>query len=763
MKTKLPLVTLLAAVCLLLDPPAIAADEGEMPGWFGAPVERDRQTTLIARFDDSESSDADYARADGRSNGLWFDASVAGKHGGGVEVDAGQSQLHFSAKGNMCPDRGTLQFWVRARQGGNIWNDGKEHWFVSARAIDNDLQLYKHSDNTLRLVWGRRPYRGTDNVIGSVEIPVDDLKAEEWHHLAVSWDSDGARMWLAVNGKWRSTRLESAMDVDEFYILFLGASHDGGWDKKDASIAFSTAGATLDELKISDITMPEMMRLRNAETYLPEDLALRLEDAVSRHLDFMARYQHNGAWSAPAYSWPTMIPCETSYRPFAHAGRWVNLVHGANGTPGLGQLYLLAYRVLRDRRYLEVAEKAGEWVVAAQEPEGYWFFRYDRHGASSPTVKGDARRSAFHDGLQHIPALLLAAIFEETGEEKWLQAFKRSSEFLVGAQNPNGSWSHNWDVAGKRGVNRFDEWQAGDFSNGIMHSQMTVMLVAYEITREKKYLDSLVRAADWIVEAQLGPPTYGWAAHYDENNEPTWGRVFEPPSMSGVGAQDLLLSMYDMSGDRRYLEPVAKFAKWEREHSTVALRFADGTGKQGRSQYYDHRTGRPIRSNNRTIVHLDDPEERAAMLLDLMANPQGLSDREFRWVGRPDPDVTSKKMAARQGGARPEPQARTRSEMIASIRELEKEAEEMLADQNEYGVWPRVDDRIATIGEKVMLFEHNISAMFTLLQQSQIVSGELEGQVWDYPSILPYYHGLPLLQYRNWREAATRALMSPAQ
>ena len=527
MKTNAIMVMHLAAACLCISPSqSHAADAGQMPEWFGAAVERDRHTTLIARFDDAASCDADYARADGRSNGLWFDPSVDGKHGGGVEVEKGQSQIHFNVKGNMREARGTLQFWVRGKRGNdNIWNDGKGHWLFSARATDNDLQLYKHTDNKLRLVWGRRPYKGAENVIGMVEIPVHDLKADAWHHLAVSWDSDEGRIWLAVNGKWRSVRMDDPMDVHEFYLLFFGASHDGGWDEKDATIAFATAGGTLDELKISDITMPEMVSLRDRETYLPDDLAMRLNDAVTVHLDFMAQHQRGGAWSAPAYSWPTMIPCETSYRPFAHAGRWVNFLHGPNGTPGVGQLYLNAYQVLGDQRYLDIAEQAGDWVVAAQDPRGYWFFRYDRHTASKPTAKGKPARTAFHDGLQMIPAMFLATLYEVTGDEKWLIAFKRASEFVLHAQNPNGSWSHNWDVAGKFSVNRFGELQAGDFSNGIMHSQMTVMLVAYGVTGDRRYVESLVGAADWIATAQLGPPTYGWAAHYDENNEPSWGRV----------------------------------------------------------------------------------------------------------------------------------------------------------------------------------------------------------------------------------------------
>ena len=241
------------------------------------------------------------------------------------------------------------------------------------------------------------------------------------------------------------------------------------------------------------------------------------------------------------------------------------------------------------------------------------------------------------------------------------------------------------------------------------------------------------------------------------------GTGFEPPSMSGAGAPDLLMSMYDMTGNRKYLEPVMKFAQWEQNHSTVTLKFADGTEKLGRAQFYEIDTGRPIRSNNKTIVRLDDTEERVAMLQDLMANPEKLTDEEFRWVGSPAPNATADPLAERLGGARPEPHARTEAEMIASIDEMIPKVEGMLSTQNEHGVWARVDDRITTIGQKVMLFEYNISDMLTLLQQSKIVSGEMEGEIWSFPSILPYYHGLPLLQYRNWRGGATKALMSMQQ
>ena len=135
----------------------------------------------------------------------------------------------------------------------------------------------------------------------------------------------------------------------------------------------TTLLARFDELKISDVTVREMLALRGRETHLPEKAAVRVTDAVCRHLDFISRLQVDGAWSAILYAWPHLLPGETSYRTYFHPGldHFMELAHGRNGTPGAGRLFLYAYQVLGDQRYLEVARKAGEWLLSAQQPEGY--------------------------------------------------------------------------------------------------------------------------------------------------------------------------------------------------------------------------------------------------------------------------------------------------------------------------------------------------------------------------------------------------------
>ena len=69
-----------------------------------------------------------------------YDASVPGKHGGGIEIDVPGAQLNLRAHGNLHPQAGTVQFWIRSKPGQNIWKDGGEHCLFSAAAEERVLE-----------------------------------------------------------------------------------------------------------------------------------------------------------------------------------------------------------------------------------------------------------------------------------------------------------------------------------------------------------------------------------------------------------------------------------------------------------------------------------------------------------------------------------------------------------------------------------------------------------------------------------------------
>ncbi len=750
---------------------------GDLPSWVSGPVERDRHTTLLARFDDAQSVQPDYERDGTGAAGRNYDASVPGRHGGGIEIDVAGAQLNFRSHGNLHPQGGTVQFWIRSKPGENIWQDGEEHCLFSAAAEQRVLELWKKDDDRLHLRWAGFHWKGDEAVPGDLSVPVQDLDGASWHHLLFSWDDEAGRLWLAVNGRLQSLDVGEPLSVGHFHIFFLGSSYYGGVGQTglDPTIVFQTAGAHFDELKISDVTVEQLQALHGEEGHLLEAQALRIQDAVCRHLDFISRLQIDGAWSSILYAWPHLLPGGTSYRTFfsPDLDHSLKLIHGNNGTPGAGRLFLYAYQVLGDRRYLEVAEKTGAWVLAAQQPEGHWSNRYERRTGGPPMpvsgITTSHRRQvyredpAFGDRGQSQAAILMAELYRATGEGKWLDAFLRAAEFHLVAQNPNGSWGHHYNLREKRGESRNQDPHGSEFDNGNQINAMRVLLVAYQVTGEAKYLEALRRAGDWHIACQLGAPTYGWALAYDGDNVPVWSRVYHPPALSpgsSVSACETLFFMYDLTGEAKYLDPVRRYIEWEK--SALMKVTVDGEEVDMLGRLVDYKTSRPIGVDLKTweIHYVDTPEDRAAFVESGATSwVSGSQGEEFPWnryFKKPDWPRLQAGLEQRQQGDRPQPARLTRAELAESVsRYAGEELDQVLAGQNEEGVWTRLSTRPGgqgsyNIGRYFVLVEHRVSGLLSLLERSRILTGEVQREIWTFPSFIS--DSERTLQNRNWMD-----------
>ena len=754
---------------------------GDLPSWVSEPVERDRHTTLLARFDDAESVQPEYERDGTGAAGRNYDASVAGKHGGGIEIDVAGAQLNFRSHGTLHPQGGTVQFWIRSKPGENIWKDGEEHCLFSAAAEERVLELWKKSDDRLHLRWAGFHWKGDEAVPGDLSVPVQELDGASWHHLLFSWDDEAGRLWLAVNGRVQSLEVGEPLSVGHFHIFFLGSSYYGGVGQTglDPTAVFQTAAAHFDELKISDVTVEQLQSLHGQKGGLPEEVAVRVQDAICRHLDFISRLQIDGAWSAILYAWPHLLPGITSYRTYfsPDLDRSLKLAHGNNGTPGAGRLFLYGYQVLGDRRYLEVAEKTGEWLLAAQQPEGYWVNSYERRTADRPMpqrgVTTSQRRQVHHEdptfiaGRQSQAALFMAELYLVTGGQRWLEGFRRAADFTLFAQNPNGSWGHHYNLREKRGENRNQDPHGAEFDNGTQSTQMKVLLVAYQITGEKKYLDGVVKAGDWHVAAQLGPPAQGWALAYDGDNVPVWSRVYHPPAISSSSswsACKALFFMYGLTGEAKYLAPVRLYVEWEKTAlMTVDL---DGEKVAMRGQLVDYKTSRPIAVDLKTweIHHVDTPEDRAAFMQSGATSwVSGTQEQEFPWTRyfkRPDGPRLEAALEQRSQGNRPEPMQLVRAELAESVSSYAGEKlDEVLAGQNEEGVWTRLTTRPGgqgsyNIGRNFVLVEHRAYQLLSLLEQSRILTGEIDREIWTFPSFI--HDNEHTLRNQNWMDLSKR-------
>lgn len=716
----------------------------ELTEEFSMPVRRDRHTTFLARFDSDDSNDAEYARTRPEANGKGAESDVEGKYGKGVEIAAVGSQVNFYGQGNCRGDRGTVQFWFRSKPGTDIWSDGREHWLFAARATGGDMGVLKDASNLLVVRW-----QASGKGWRSVSVPVEDVAPEDWHQIVFSWDSDAGSLWLGLDGHMRGVTGGGPLSIGDFYLLFLGASSDG-------HLVGETAGGTFDELKIVDLSLPELLRIDDGASSLSEEQAIRVQDAVRRNLDFIASLQRNGAWPEPLYSWPTMLHAGSSFRSGFHIRSTVNVTHGGlRGTPGAGEMFLYAYQVLGDARYLEVAKETGRWLLAAQLPEGHWVNAYSQALLEKPVPDGTAY-AMLQDGHQSQAALFLAQLYMVTRQDKYLIGFRKSADFLMNAQNPNGSWSHHYNMAKARGETAGREPYGGEFNDECMQDQMNVMLAAYHLTGERKYLDALVRAGDWILDAQLGPPTCGWADQYDEENRPAWARSFEPPGLSRCACQyamKLLFFMHHLTGDTRYIRSIDRCLGWVK---TAMVRYrVQGEGKEIFHFNYDHETGRPIAARQRTIYFLDDPADRGKLLGDPYINPKGFSDDEFPWwrfeyASGPFHEEYQERLerakAGEIGRAAPYTKEELKEQAIARYRDVEP----WLSSQEEPGVWPDMTGRTGGIGWTFGLVDNRVFRMLQLIEISKILSEELDRRIWNMPSLIGM--GRYGTAYKNWMD-----------
>jgi hypothetical protein len=117
-------------------------------------------------------------------------AFVEGRHGQAVELGKGQ-RIAVPTSGNLDKARGTVCIWVKPHWAGDLY---QSHIF-----LQDDLP-FKTGENCIRL-WhwsvGQARFDVRDEGDHYLQSPVKSWRAEEWHHIAASWDAEvGTRLYL---------------------------------------------------------------------------------------------------------------------------------------------------------------------------------------------------------------------------------------------------------------------------------------------------------------------------------------------------------------------------------------------------------------------------------------------------------------------------------------------------------------------------------------------------------------------------------------
>jgi len=112
------------------------------------------------------------------------------------------------------------------------------------------------------------------------------------------------------------------------------------------------------------------------------------------------------------------------------------------------------------------------------------------------------------------------------------------------------------------------------------------MMEAYRLLCDPKYLESARRGADFIILSQHPGPQYGWGQQLSYDLKPAKARVFEPAALTIPDTMDnlrCLMDVYDLTGDRRYLEPIPRTLDWldsvVSPEGTIGVFLEEGTNR----------------------------------------------------------------------------------------------------------------------------------------------------------------------------------------
>lgn len=562
-------------------------------------VSVDRHTSMMISFDNKQTCEADYARGFKGGNVYLGSTLAKGKWGNSLELVNDASIAHFRAGININSYHGTLEMWLKSNTQNNIWTDGKEHWILSMqRETTNGIRtlgLFKRSyDNAL-------VFFEASNLDGNPERSLvynpGALQADNWHHILISWDRTKGRLWLTVNGTGVTGTINEDFSPDPFYILWLGSS---GSDRQ----SFSPLGGYIDNIRVSDLNVEELNQTdKHVHIAVDMQILTTAESTLRKWFSFMEQTQMNGGW-ANCYTYPTLLPSATGARQLIRPDGYVVNDKGHIGQAACWLIY--AAEVMQEPWYIHLAEKMADAYLSAQYKEGCWAPGYWAK-PSGIVPERNFEKIKLQDQNQVHPMYILLYLYRLTNKKLYLEGALKTGEFLLHAQNPNGSWSHSYDLKKQIGLTARGNPQGGEINDNASDDGMTAMLMMYHFTKEEKYLDAYIRCADWFLEAQAGPPTWGWAFQYDADNNPIWARLQEPPSISIPGsyiATSALRQAFWVTGNSKYLEAPKKFFQW----------MIKASEKREYSFWYDVKTGRPIVSTPETpgkIYFIDNPDELA--------------------------------------------------------------------------------------------------------------------------------------------------------
>ncbi|ODP37876.1 pectate lyase [Sphingomonas turrisvirgatae] len=288
----------------------------------------------------------------------------------------------------------------------------------------------------------------------------------------------------------------------------------------------------------------------------------------------------------------------------------------APGTPEMGQIFLDAWRATGDERYYLAAERAADALVRGQHPSGGWNYVIDFAGEASirrwyETIGASGWRleefqhyygNATFDDLATIEcARLLLRLYVIKKQAKYRAPLARAIDFVLTSQYPSGGWPQRYPRAAPFANKGHADYTGHvTLNDEVAEENIDFLLLVLQQFGDQRVREPIRRAMDCYLALRQPMPSPGWALQYSAHNlKPAGARTYEPAALSPhttASALVKLMDFYELTGDAKYLSPIAQSIDWL--DRVEAPRSAH---RDGRNQYrfIEVGTNRPLAVHRR--------------------------------------------------------------------------------------------------------------------------------------------------------------------
>jgi Pectic acid lyase len=185
---------------------------------------------------------------------------------------------------------------------------------------------------------------------------------------------------------------------------------------------------------------------------------------------------------------------------------WGNATFDDAGTAESGRLLLRLYVEKRDAKYRPALDKAIQFVMESQYPEGFWPQRFPlQYEFSHHNLPDYTSYATFNDDVAGENIEFLLQCYQALGDPRVLDTIRRGmNAFLIAQQGPpQPGWSLQYTLDGKPAAAR--TYEPKSLATHTTATNIGLLLRFYRLTGDTKYLARIPEALDWLDGLKLPP------------------------------------------------------------------------------------------------------------------------------------------------------------------------------------------------------------------------------------------------------------------